>query len=139
MKHFSISDLPEHMRDQARKQLNPDYRPNVKVESKVEPCEDERELQKQANAYFSKLRDAGRIIDYFHLKNAKGERAGLPDILVFLSDNRILYFELKSKKGKLRPEQKRFIERAKNMNTEVHVLRDIESIIKVTKIIANKE
>ncbi len=137
MKPIPIDDLPEHLRKQAEKQI---YKPVTttfrETNTDTPPSENdapERELQRQAEMYFSRLRDAGRIIDYFHLKDARGERAGLPDILVFVPYNGILFFELKSAKGKLRPAQKKFKERAEMLDSDVFIVRSMEHIIEITR------
>lgn len=98
------------------------------------PYEKESDLQREAESYLRKLMDCGRIIDYFHMRKAKGNKKGLPDLLVFISFNKILYIELKrSCKEKLRPDQKKFIDRAASLYTEVFVCWTMEDVISKIK------
>ncbi len=95
--------------------------------------EKESDLQRNTNAYLARLRDAGRIVDYFHLKDARGERAGLPDVLIFCPNNKIIYIELKTSKGKLRPEQKKFRDRCNMLSAIYNVCRTMPEVINVIK------
>ncbi len=57
----------------------------------------------------------------WHCVMPKRSAAGLPDLL--LLRDRALWFELKSERGRLRPEQIAFIARLKDAGQEVHVLK----------------
>ena len=133
MRPIPIDMLPEHLRRQVEEKIYKPVEPRKTESNSKVGVEQESELQREAERYLARLRDVGKIIDYFHLRKAKGEREGLPDLLIFLPDNKIVYIELKSRKGKLRPKQKRFIERAERLNTEVNIARDIETVIKIMR------
>ena len=55
-------------------------------------------LQQQTEQLLRALQSAGKILDYYHRpdrKPAKGERAGLPDLLIAVRDGLVLGLELK--------------------------------------------
>lgn len=56
--------------------------------------------------------------------------SGLPDRLVLLPGGRIFLVELKSKTGRLRPDQVVFIRRAAALGITVHVLRGSDQVQK---------
>ena len=131
---FEITDLPECYQKQI---IQKTAKQRVKSEIVKNPCVDidkpERELQKEVNAYLRALKDRQEIMDYFHMEKAKGNKIGLPDVLVFLRNSKIIFIELKTAKGKLTKEQKEFEKRCKQFESKFFVCRNIQSVIEVLK------
>jgi len=56
-------------------------------------------------------------------------KKGLPDICGYLDGGRALFVEVKSATGKLRPEQRAFLERAERCGCKVVVARSVDDLI----------
>lgn len=68
----------------------------------------EAQLQRAAEDLLEVCRRRGLILDWYHRPDrAAGhrERAGLPDLLIAIGPGRVAAIELKSARGKVRPEQ----------------------------------
>ena len=122
MSRFNLADLPPHYQQQIANQFR-------ERRAAPKPVEKESELQREANQYLAQLRDSCRIIDYQHMRKAKGNRKGIPDLLIFMPKNKIIYIELKSRKGKLTKEQKQFKERCEMLETKFNLCQNIEEVI----------
>ena len=57
-------------------------------------------------------------------KRRLGVLKGFPDILVALPEGRCVFVEMKSPKGRVRPEQRAVIERLRDLGFEAFVVRD---------------
>ena len=131
MNSFNLENFPQEYQNQIASKLIESRKKKVKVDDK--DVEKESELQKECNAYFTVLRNSARIVDFFHMRKAKGNSKGLPDLLVFLPDSKILFIELKTKKGKLTKEQLKFQARCKMLNCNFHVCRNMKKVIEIIK------
>lgn len=56
---------------------------------------------------------------------------GHPDLYGFRSDGQIFYIEVKNEKGRVRPEQKRFIEVVKGRGAKAGVARSLEEALEI--------
>lgn len=56
---------------------------------------------------------------------------GHPDLYGFRSDGQIFYIEVKNEKGRVRPEQKKFIEVVKNRGAKAGVARSLEEALEI--------
>ena len=75
--------------------------------------------------------DGGWLV--FHDEDSRKNRPGFPD-LVMAREGRTIFAELKSQRGRVRPEQQRWLdELAKTPGTEVYLWRpsDLDSIIQM--------
>ena len=130
---FDINSFPEHYQKQI---INKTKEPIKSVEVE-KPRNDidkpEKELQRECNAYLRALKDRQEILDFFHLKEARGNKIGLPDLLIFFENSKILFIELKTAKGKLTKEQKEFEKRCKQFSSDFYVCRDMKTVIEIVK------
>ena len=56
---------------------------------------------------------------------------GHPDLYGFRSDGQIFYIEVKNEKGRVRPEQKKFIEVVKERGAKAGVARSLEEALEI--------
>ena len=56
---------------------------------------------------------------------------GHPDLYGFSSDGQIFYIEVKNEKGRVRPEQKKFIEVVKERGAKAGVARSLEEALEI--------
>lgn len=56
---------------------------------------------------------------------------GHPDLYGFRSDGQIFYIEVKNEKGRVRPEQKKFIEVVKGRGAKAGVARSLEEALEI--------
>lgn len=63
-------------------------------------------------------------------KRAFKKSNGVPDILGYLHDGTFLGIEVKTPEGRISPEQREFMERAKSKGCMVFVARSIDDVIK---------
>lgn len=56
---------------------------------------------------------------------------GHPDLYGFRSDGQIFYIEVKNEKGRIRPEQKKFIEVVKERGAKAGVARSLEEALEI--------
>lgn len=56
---------------------------------------------------------------------------GHPDLYGFRSDGQIFYIEVKNEKGRVRPEQKKFIEVVKKRGAKAGVARSLEEALEI--------
>ena len=63
-------------------------------------------------------------------KGTSSKSKGVPDILGILPDGTFLGIEVKTEDGKVRPEQKVFIERAQSLGAMCFVARSLDDVIK---------
>lgn len=59
---------------------------------------------------------------------------GLPDSLALLPNGRAVFMEFKTNKGRLREDQKRFIEELKKLGYEAYVVRSKEEAEKICNL-----
>ena len=88
----------------------------------------EKELQAIVEQYLE-----AKGYPYLHIRKAKGNRKGWPDLTVLCPDGKTLYVELKVKGGRLAKEQKKFIIDAERLGHEVKICTSIESVIEAIR------
>ena len=99
----------------------------------------EKDLMFDCNIYFNRLKDMGRILDFVHINDSRGEKPDIPDYLILLPHNKIIFIECKSAKGKLSKGQKEWIKRAAGMDIEIHVCKSMESVIEVVSPLTKED
>lgn len=80
-------------------------------------------------------------LSYFHTPNAAkrskfqsmllnklGVRAGVPDLIVFLPNNRVLFIELKASQGRLSEKQKMFHVELTQLGYAVDIIRSLDEL-----------
>ena len=67
-----------------------------------------------------------------------GAPKGFPDLFGFRPDGRIFFIEVKNETGKVRPEQKKFIERVRNSGALAGVARSVEDAMRIVNGIYSK-
>ena len=83
------------------------------------------------NIFYAKFDNEGkRSVISGALAKRAGLRAGIPDIAVFLY-NTTLFFEFKSKTGKLSSNQKETHQTLNNLGFKVFIVDDIDKFIKI--------
>ena len=58
---------------------------------------------------------------------------GHPDLYGFRSDGQIFYIEVKNERGRIRPEQEKFIETVKNRGAIAGVARSVEDALEIVQ------
>ena len=123
MPRLTVTDLPEHYRAQVLGQSRSTALGNANCKLQVADCgEDERELQREVEAFLAKR---GCVLFHLNGETARGNLAGLPDLLVWAPGGRHLLIELKSRKGALRPEQVALHRRLRENGHAVLVARSV--------------
>ena len=94
----------------------------------------ERELQEKINADLRK-----RGIKFIHLAKGRtfkqtSRTGGIPDLLIFPKNGLVLFVELKTEKGKLKPQQIEWQLWAKEKNYYFSVIRNYEQWELFTKV-----
>lgn len=92
-------------------------------------------LENQGKLFFVRLNNIPPVTKFadgrmFFRRLPKGTKKGLADILVIIKGTAI-FFEVKSEKGYLRPEQKIFQELCKKNCTLYFVIRNVEEIRRI--------
>lgn len=68
-----------------------------------------------------------------------GLPVGFPDLLVILPNGRVVFMEVKTATGKVRPEQKRMHEFLDSMHQHHCIVRSVEDAVKIIKRILEVE
>ena len=100
---------------------------NAQTESEPYECK-ESELQRTTDAYLT-----AKGYPFLHIRKAKGNRKGWPDLTILLPNGKTLYVELKVKGGRLTKEQKKFIIDADSLGHQVKICTSIESVIEAIR------
>ena len=72
-------------------------------------------------------------LPYLHIRKAKGNKAGWPDLTILMPNGKTVYIELKVKGGRTTHEQREFIKQARIYGHNVHICQNIEQVIKIVK------
>lgn len=70
---------------------------------------------------------------WFHLHKPKGNKPGLPDMLIWMPKSRHILLELKSKTGGLSEEQKKWKRMALFMGHEWHEVRSYRQFLRIVE------
>jgi len=89
----------------------------------------ERELQKHCNSLLTR-----HNIKFLHLSHRAREKKGWPDLTFVLPGSRPIAVELKTKDGRLRPEQKEMLAGMAADGWETYVIRDYDSFRKLVDL-----
>ena len=84
----------------------------------------ESELQKKCERW---LRENG--FPYFHDRSRGKNKRGIPDLICFLGEGRVVVIELKAKSGRMSEEQKETMMRLKYLGHEVHEVRSYKRFL----------
>lgn len=86
----------------------------------------EQTLQRKCEQW---LRDHG--YPYIHDRSRKKNKRGIPDLICFLPEGRVVVVELKAKGGRMSPEQTQMLRMLKYLKHEVFEVRSFKRFVEI--------